>query len=658
MATYWVSTLGDNSDGTTYAKAKTTLAAGVALLTTKGDILNVVNDADHTWPIAETDIPAGTTGTSFADYGTLIRGTDVDGNPALATIKSVGANAARLFVRVVADTGYIILRNLKFDASDHTGDASSYYACRLRDTGSPNPGPVRVEGCILIGGATGVAAGGVRRLFSIHTTPPPAGSEVLQIEDCYFQNCNGIVIDAGATLDKSIVGCVFYNDVPATAGDLFYSQILAAGTGGILTFSNNTIYQSITSGGGLAGQITYQVAAGLNAGTVTVQDNLVFLESSAGSPNIAFMADGGPGDGSATDTIDYNVLLGGPSVVVGDLHAEGWYHDLWALSAVANDQYAYEQAEADIFVDTSTTYAWDALNNSVTLTILKDLRLKEYTTASSVSGVVGALPAGETDYTIEIARDTANPDAGDSVQLVLTLSNSGESATDITVSAPIPSGLTYVSHVEASGTYSTSTDIWTVASLASGASTTLTINVSVDDDQDGNTITVTATITGSDPAQDPDTSDNTDSTTITVTDADDPLDDTQPAAQPYLDVRPIYGDDLKLDLNVRFSIIKNRINQIYKRRDYEGQIYREFSARRIVLATNTTMELNLGGIQTGEFFVMEATTAVDVSAVKEDTQRYFPGLTALVIGGGDFERIHLKNNSTTLTSSIMTGAVD
>lgn len=650
MATFWVSaaTGDDGDDGSTYALAKATLPAVIALPSAKGDIINVVADGDYVWPTSRTDIPAGTKGTSFVDYGILIRGVDGSAeNPALASVVASGGNAIRYWFRVVANSGFVLVRNLEFDGTGKAADPSIFYVSQLRDTGSPDPGPVRFEGCSFLGAATGVVLGGTRYAFDIHSTAPPAGSPNFEIEDCYFQNWDPLA-DSASTQVKSIIGCVILVDAEA-AGPKFYGQILGGGTGGTLTFTNNTIYQSIGNNI-FTDPILYQVGAGLDAGIVTVQDNLVFLDSTSGAPAVRFFGDSGPGDGSFTGTVDYNALTGGPNVAVGDLHGEGWYHDLWDTVAHANDQVAYEVAEATIFLTPGSTYAWDALSNGVGITILKDLRPKLYLTDSSTGGAIGALEAGETDLSVTNLSDRNYPRVDETVIFTITASNSGIDDSNVQVTASLPSGLTYISSSAATGSYDSGTGIWTIGDLADAASTILTVTATVDSDQIGNTIEYTATITGD--TDDSDDTNNDDTASITVQ-IPDPGEDDDPTTVPYIDTLPIRAPVMRFDFNMRFQIEKNRKVSEYIRKDVEKHSWREMTTRRVVLATNTTTTINMGGIQVGEFLLVESDVAVQVGIGLAETAKLFPASKAVALVVSEFEIIQIKNPSTTDEASIL-----
>ena len=650
MATYWVSSSPKGgADGSSYADAIGTLAGGLALHTAKGDILNVIADGDHAWPTAETDFSAGA-GISFSDYGLLVRGVPDDGteDPALASVVASGAGAPRFFFEVQTGAGYIIVRNLEFDATGTPGDsdASTYYASRIRDTGSPEPLPIRFEGCSFLGGVTGVAPGGTRLACDIDTAAPLAGSPNFELEDCYFQNWDPLA-DSGATQDNSIIGCVIYVDAVA-AGPNFYSQTLAAGTGGSFVFTNNTLYESVGNNVFTA-PLGYQVAAGLDAGTVNVKDNLVFLESSHVTPLVQLFADAGPGDGSFTGVIDYNALTGGPTIVVGDLHAEGWYHDLWDTVAHANDQVAYEIAEATIFLTPGSTYAWDALGNGVEITILKDMRPKLYLTDSSTGGVIGALVAGQTDLSVTNLSDRNNPRVDETVIFTITASNNGSDDSSVEVAALLPSGLTLVSASPGTGSYDSGTGVWTIGDLADAGAVIMTVTATIDSDQAGNTITYTAVVSGDlDEAA---AGNNTAARVLNVVDSTviDPGDDD---TAPVIDTYPIYAPDLKFNYNMWFEIKKNRKVFEHVRKDIEGERWVEMLTRRIVLATNTTTNVNLGGIQRAEFMLVESDIAVQVG-IGFATAKLWPASKAVALLVSDFETVQIKNPSTTDEASIL-----
>ncbi|WP_441788403.1 LPXTG cell wall anchor domain-containing protein [Leifsonia sp. 2MCAF36] len=90
---------------------------------------------------------------------------------------------------------------------------------------------------------------------------------------------------------------------------------------------------------------------------------------------------------------------------------------------------------------------------------------------------------------------TANPPLGSNVTYNLTVKNNGpEDTTGVTVTDPLPAGLTYVSS-SGTGTYDSATGVWSVGNLANGETKTLALTVRVDTT---NPVTNLITASGSD----------------------------------------------------------------------------------------------------------------------------------------------------------------
>jgi uncharacterized repeat protein (TIGR01451 family) len=88
--------------------------------------------------------------------------------------------------------------------------------------------------------------------------------------------------------------------------------------------------------------------------------------------------------------------------------------------------------------------------------------------------------AQQIDLSIRKTVDNERPNRGATVVFTTTLGNAGPStATGINVRDALPNGLTFQSATPSVGTYSNSTGLWTVPTLASGASATLVISAIV-----------------------------------------------------------------------------------------------------------------------------------------------------------------------------------
>ena len=100
---------------------------------------------------------------------------------------------------------------------------------------------------------------------------------------------------------------------------------------------------------------------------------------------------------------------------------------------------------------------------------------------------------------------------------IITVTNSGpETATGVGVTDELPASVEFVSATTTAGTYATSTHIWSIDTLANGASETLTIVVKVVSVE--NDISNTATATSTDGKTDNNPDNNTDTYTVTIPD--------------------------------------------------------------------------------------------------------------------------------------------
>ncbi|MFQ5517370.1 MAG: DUF11 domain-containing protein, partial [Acidimicrobiia bacterium] len=119
-----------------------------------------------------------------------------------------------------------------------------------------------------------------------------------------------------------------------------------------------------------------------------------------------------------------------------------------------------------------------------------------------------AITVQSADLSLTKIVDNATPAEGATIAYTVTVSNAGpDTATNVTVTDLLPTGVTYVSDLPSQGSYVSGSGVWTVGSITSGGSATLAITVTVDAATSGSTITNTAEVTASDQA-DPDSTVN------------------------------------------------------------------------------------------------------------------------------------------------------
>ena len=82
----------------------------------------------------------------------------------------------------------------------------------------------------------------------------------------------------------------------------------------------------------------------------------------------------------------------------------------------------------------------------------------------------------QADLAVSKTVNSATPNVGDNITFTITLANNGpDTATNVVVSDALPDGLAFSSYVSSQGTYDSGTGLWTIGSVASGASKTLSI---------------------------------------------------------------------------------------------------------------------------------------------------------------------------------------
>jgi uncharacterized repeat protein (TIGR01451 family) len=136
------------------------------------------------------------------------------------------------------------------------------------------------------------------------------------------------------------------------------------------------------------------------------------------------------------------------------------------------------------------------------------------TSTGDTSEFSNAVTAPTADLGVALAVSNATPVVGTTISYTVTLTNLGPNdANSIVVSAPLPTGLQFVSSAGA-GSYDPTSGQWTLSSLTTGSSTSLVIQALVQASAAGTTLTGQATISASTPF-DPNPANNT--ATITLT---------------------------------------------------------------------------------------------------------------------------------------------
>jgi uncharacterized repeat protein (TIGR01451 family) len=150
-----------------------------------------------------------------------------------------------------------------------------------------------------------------------------------------------------------------------------------------------------------------------------------------------------------------------------------------------------------IATGTGLNYQWRNGNVNIAGATTSTLTITNATTADASTNynviVTGTCNLTDTSNAITLVVNTCSldlgvvktssslvPSVGTTVQFTIVVTNnSTQTATNVSVDESLQSGFSYVSSTTSTGTYNSTTGIWTIGNLASGASETMIITVAV-----------------------------------------------------------------------------------------------------------------------------------------------------------------------------------
>jgi gliding motility-associated-like protein/uncharacterized repeat protein (TIGR01451 family) len=167
-----------------------------------------------------------------------------------------------------------------------------------------------------------------------------------------------------------------------------------------------------------------------------------------------------------------------------------------------------------IATGTGMNYQWRNGNVNIAGATTSTLTITNATTADASTNynviVTGTCNLTDTSNAITLVVNTCSldlgvvktssslvPSVGTTVQFTIVVTNnSTQDATNVSVDETLQSGFSYVSSTTSTGTFNTTTSIWTIGTLASGASETMTITAAV---VTGGIYTNTAIVSATEP---------------------------------------------------------------------------------------------------------------------------------------------------------------
>ena len=384
--TYWVDNVigsdtfnGEQATvGVFPAGPKASLSAGIALLTTKGDVLNVVNTGTPHVVSSVITAPTGQNGTSVSDPSFTIRGSDSSGAAAMPEIQWTDTATVERLLGLGANSSHVILEGLHLNwTANATAALGKHLVWRLSASASAHIRYCHMQGKFDVGGAI---------LFDNGNYATDAGD----ISYCWFEDISdGVVLLApdGRAQSK------FHNNVLTYATFNTGTAPINLGTVALNPSDhrvyNNTVcvYDTVSNMDGPFFSWRDTVAAA----TPTVHCHSNVVANFQATQFMAFM-DGNAGAGQQAiyaQTIGYNIFV--------DPNANGWgtrgpYEQPFDPGdAASTDIYPTDVAAPDPFHDKSTPWVWDFEGSGYSVTLPGDLRMDDLRTASLSGGVPGAI---------------------------------------------------------------------------------------------------------------------------------------------------------------------------------------------------------------------------------------------------------------------------
>lgn len=658
MATFWLSDAGnDANDGTSYAQAKATLSAAIALLS-QGDTLNCVGSFSALSPPGTVD---GNTlrGTSYADPACIIRGTDPEGNPAFCTVTAPDT-LSRYWLETANRPDYLIVRGFIFDYA-LTLNAAGW---AIRTSGS-GQFPMLVEYCQIFGIDDSQF---FYRPHLVHMAAAASGFQApgpatCDVRFCYLRDSQ---VWGDNTFRVSAYRCVFRytqgrldTDVDINA-PLVNQDTNTTNRGAGVHAVNCTVDMDFKAPQPRPAPIFSDYYNGINERVNAAHSNLICVASDnpteVGQTYAVqgVISSGADASGTFTGVVGYNAFLFDAQLQAAltntvtslpNIYSQQFNPGYPGTTSGTNlypTDHRLDNAVVGDVVNTTAPWTWENVDGSgYDILLEKDYRVvnSTLTTAAYDGGPVGAITEltntppvieGDQNWTVT-AGDTISVDASSGLA-EMSFDPDGDPLTWSVVDNVTHGTLNLVTNT---GAYEYTPNItytgndsftWQVCDAV-----TCEIHI-LDSDQRPSVVFYVEPY----PVVPPDG------------------DATVPPV--FLDVLPFFAPDLRVDALVRYTSKRNSLP--YKTMDGRAQNERwtESTHRVIQLATNTTHEVNLGGIETARHLVIESDGDVEVSV--NTTTAYWPmdGVAAII--NTQVQSLHVRNTSTADEATVHIIAVD
>jgi large repetitive protein len=283
-------------------------------------------------------------------------------------------------------------------------------------------------------------------------------------------------IDATGNLpaDSSVTYTVTAEISSSATGTLSNTATLTPPAG-----TTNTGNDSATDSDTLTSKADLVITPTVNNSSPAEDTNVIFT---------ATVADDGPSDATGVAVSD---LLPSGLTFVSDTVGTGTYDastGVWSIGDLAN-------GATDTLTVTAEVVSTGSFTNTATVSSATEDTNATTSVSSTVTTPSAPAVTPEADLVITPTVNNSSPPADTDVTFTVTAANDGPfSATGVDVADLLPSGLSFVSDSATAGTYDSTTGVWTIGSLANGATDTLTVTAEV---VSSGSFTNTATVSSS-----------------------------------------------------------------------------------------------------------------------------------------------------------------
>lgn len=415
--TYWVDPVSGTTGATglAFSAAVQTIDNVIARIVSAGNgndfTVNLVNTGDHIQTNQNRQQIDNFTTATF-----LIRGTDENGSPAVATIKpeNTGTTTSSKSAFFIRENAGVTFEHIRWDARSVSAGTGNISFLTIRD--SEPSDLVTLRYMEFLGAELNEAPAGQRNIVVDDTTSDSnKGSHV--VEYSYMQNLQQ---PFATNVAKTVVhDCVIVQD--GLTVPMIVSQLSTAASS-TAEFYNNTVYavdNNISSLSSISNGV-FRVTAQVTYEKLFLYNNLVFfnvredttIESSDFTTSGVFTSIQ-PSTATVTSAdVRFNIVVFGQKlsqIDTGSTFSQYYGDDFWD-APYSGDSITRNRTTDSVFVDVDTSYQWTPAGSPIALTINRDLRPIDFTASGVDGGIPGALEAGDLTgiITVTVSPETAS----------------------------------------------------------------------------------------------------------------------------------------------------------------------------------------------------------------------------------------------------------